>query len=78
MNYNRDPRRLFWYGLTVMFILIGIAAILSVIFNSSVVIRSSVAMLESTSEPSYLIPVATNDVILAFLLNKLIYPPTYF
>ena len=33
MNYNRDPRRVFWYGLTVMFILIGIAAILSVIFN---------------------------------------------
>jgi putative membrane protein len=34
MTYNRDPRRVFWYGLTVMFILIGIAAILSVIFNS--------------------------------------------
>ena len=34
MNYNRDPRRVFWYGLTVMFILIGIAAIISVIFNS--------------------------------------------
>ena len=33
MNYNRDPRRVFWYGLTVMFILIGIAAVLSVIFN---------------------------------------------
>ena len=34
MTYNRDPRRVFWYGLTFMFILIGIAAILSVIFNS--------------------------------------------
>ena len=33
MTYDRDPRRIFWYGLTVMFILIGIAAILSVIFN---------------------------------------------
>ena len=33
MNYNRDPRRVFWYGFTMMFILIGIAAILSVIFN---------------------------------------------
>ena len=31
MSY--DPRRVFWYGLTVMFILIGIAAVLSVIFN---------------------------------------------
>ena len=34
MNHDHDPRRVFWYGLTVMFILIGIAAILSVIFNS--------------------------------------------
>ena len=33
MTYNRDPGRIFWSGLTVMFILIGIAAVLSVIFN---------------------------------------------
>ena len=33
MNYNRDPRRVFWYGLSAMFILVGIAAVLSVIFN---------------------------------------------
>ncbi|MGC8645572.1 MAG: SHOCT domain-containing protein [Thermoplasmata archaeon] len=33
MEYDRDPRRVFLYGLTVMFILIGIAAVLSVIFN---------------------------------------------
>ena len=33
MTFNRDPRRVFWYGLTVMLVLIGIAAILSVIFN---------------------------------------------
>lgn len=34
MNHNYDPCRVFWYGLTVMFILIGIATIISVIFNS--------------------------------------------
>ncbi len=33
MPYNHDPRNVFWYGLTVMFILIGIAAILSVIIT---------------------------------------------
>ena len=33
MNCNRDPRRVFWYGLSAMFILIGIAAVLNVIFN---------------------------------------------
>ncbi len=33
MTHNPDPRRIFWYGLSVMFILIGIAAVLSVIFN---------------------------------------------
>ena len=33
MNRNPDPRRIFWYGLPVMFILIGIAAVLGVIFN---------------------------------------------
>ncbi|MGC8699313.1 MAG: SHOCT domain-containing protein [Candidatus Acidifodinimicrobium sp.] len=33
MTYNRDPRSIFWYGLAVMFILIGIAAILSVLVN---------------------------------------------
>ena len=33
MTYNPDPRRIFSYGLTTMFILIGIAAVLSVIFN---------------------------------------------
>ena len=39
MNYNRDPRRLFWYVFTVMFILIGIAAVLSAIFNPHTCIR---------------------------------------
>ncbi|MGC8618193.1 MAG: SHOCT domain-containing protein [Thermoplasmata archaeon] len=33
MTYNRDPCRVFWYGLTIMFIPIGIAAVPSVIFN---------------------------------------------
>ncbi|MGC8562133.1 MAG: SHOCT domain-containing protein [Thermoplasmata archaeon] len=33
MTYTRDPRKVFWYGITVMFILIGIAAVLSVIFS---------------------------------------------
>ena len=33
MPYNHDPRNVFWYGLAVMFILIGIAAILSVIIT---------------------------------------------
>ena len=33
MNQSYDPRRMFWAGLSVMFILIGIAAVLSVIFN---------------------------------------------
>ena len=30
MNQSYDPRRMFWAGLSVMFILIGIAAVLSV------------------------------------------------
>ncbi len=34
MNSYNDPRKVFWYGLTTMFILIGIAAVLSVIFNA--------------------------------------------
>ena len=34
MNSYNDPRRVFWYGLTTMFILIGIAAVLSVIFDA--------------------------------------------
>ena len=33
MNRNPDSRRVFWYGLAVMLILIGIAAVLSIIFN---------------------------------------------
>ena len=33
MNQSYDPRRMFLAGLSVMFILIGIAAVLSVIFN---------------------------------------------
>ena len=33
MNRNPDPRRIFWYGLSAMFILIGIAAVLGVIFH---------------------------------------------
>ena len=33
MNQSYDPRRMFWAGLSVMFILIGIAAVLSVISN---------------------------------------------
>ena len=33
MTHSYDPRRMFWAGLSVMFILIGIAAVLSVIFN---------------------------------------------
>lgn len=31
-SYN-DPRRIFWIGLSIMFILIGIAAVLGVIFS---------------------------------------------
>ena len=34
MTHDNDARRVFWYGLTTMFILIGTAAILSVMFNS--------------------------------------------
>ncbi|MEM0050790.1 MAG: hypothetical protein QXW39_09720 [Candidatus Bathyarchaeia archaeon] len=34
MTHNPDPRRIFWYGLSIMFILIGIAAVLGVVFNS--------------------------------------------
>ena len=33
MNHHSDPGRIFWYGLSAMFILIGIAAVLGVIFN---------------------------------------------
>ena len=33
MTHSYDPRRMFWAGISVMFILIGIAAVLSVIFN---------------------------------------------
>ncbi|MEM3191937.1 MAG: hypothetical protein QW292_07585 [Candidatus Parvarchaeota archaeon] len=33
MHHNPDPRRIFWYGLSVMFILIGIAAVAGVIFS---------------------------------------------
>ena len=33
MSHHSDPRRIFWYGLSAMLILIGIAAVLSVIFN---------------------------------------------
>ncbi|MEM0140602.1 MAG: SHOCT domain-containing protein [Thermoplasmatales archaeon] len=32
-SYTRDPRRMFWYGLTVLFILIGIAVVVGAIFN---------------------------------------------
>ncbi|MEM3191099.1 MAG: SHOCT domain-containing protein [Candidatus Parvarchaeota archaeon] len=31
-SYTRDPRRMFWYGLTVLFILIGIAVVVGAIF----------------------------------------------
>ena len=34
MANNPDPRRVLWYGLSAMFILVGIAAVLSVIFNN--------------------------------------------
>ncbi|MDA8055495.1 MAG: SHOCT domain-containing protein [Thermoplasmatales archaeon] len=33
MTRTSDPRRIFWTGLAVMFILIGVAAVLDVIFN---------------------------------------------
>ena len=33
MSHHSDPRRIFWYGLSAMLILIGIAAVLGVIFN---------------------------------------------
>ncbi len=34
MTHDQDSRKVFWYGLSTMFILIGIAAVLSVIFNT--------------------------------------------
>ncbi|MEM0159917.1 MAG: hypothetical protein QW393_04140 [Candidatus Micrarchaeaceae archaeon] len=34
MTHSSGPRRIFWYGLSIMFILIGIAAVLGVVFNS--------------------------------------------
>jgi hypothetical protein len=33
MTSYRDPRRIFWIGLSIMFILIGVAAVLGVVFN---------------------------------------------
>ncbi|MEM0134601.1 MAG: SHOCT domain-containing protein [Thermoplasmatales archaeon] len=33
MSSSLNPRRIFWYGLSVMFILIGIAAVAGVIFS---------------------------------------------
>ncbi|MCL4333381.1 MAG: SHOCT domain-containing protein [Candidatus Thermoplasmatota archaeon] len=34
MTSNRDPRRIFWTGLAIMLVLIGVAAVLGVIFNT--------------------------------------------
>ncbi len=34
MNNYSDPKRIFWLGISIMFVLIGIAAVLSVLFNS--------------------------------------------
>ncbi|MEM0135116.1 MAG: hypothetical protein QXU18_07825, partial [Thermoplasmatales archaeon] len=33
MGYSHDSRRVFWYGIAALFILVGIAAVLGVIFN---------------------------------------------
>ncbi|MEM0133889.1 MAG: SHOCT domain-containing protein [Thermoplasmatales archaeon] len=33
MTHNPDPRRIFWYGLSIMFILIGVAAVAGVILS---------------------------------------------
>ncbi|MEM3192411.1 MAG: hypothetical protein QXV17_11115 [Candidatus Micrarchaeaceae archaeon] len=33
MTQDSYPRRVFWYGLSIMFVLLGIAAVLGVVFN---------------------------------------------